>query len=127
MANIEIFGTLVRNDNNTNRDKIVQGSQVEGGYFVCSTLPTSGTWANGQLCYCTGDSQFYQYDGSTWVVANLGGGGGVDASETWTFTLEDGSTVTKKIVTALGGGTTTEEWTFTYEDGSTVTKKVVIE
>ena len=43
MANIEIFGTLVRNDDNTNRDKIVQGSQVEGGYFVCSAKPTSGT------------------------------------------------------------------------------------
>jgi hypothetical protein len=43
MANIEIFGTLVRNDNNTNRDKIVQGTQVEGGYFVCASVPTSGT------------------------------------------------------------------------------------
>lgn len=64
MANIEIFGTLVRNDDNTNRDKIVQGNQVEGGYFVCSSKPTSGVWANGQLCYCTEDKKFYQYNGS---------------------------------------------------------------
>ena len=74
MANIEIFGTLIRNDNNTNRDKIVQGSQVEGGYFVCSTLPASGTWTTGQLCYCTGDSKFYQYNRTAWVEAKMGGG-----------------------------------------------------
>jgi hypothetical protein len=127
MANIEIFGTLIRNDNNTNRDKIVQGSQVEGGYFVCSTLPTSGTWTTGQLCYCTGDSKFHQYDGTAWAVANLGGSGAVDLTETWTFTLEDGTVITKNVVTVLGAGTATEDWTFTHEDGSTVTKKVVIE
>ena len=72
MANIEIFGTLVRNDDGTNRDKIVQGSQVEGGYFVCSAKPTSGTWQTGQLCYCTGDSKFYQYNGSSWAEKTFG-------------------------------------------------------
>ena len=69
MANIEIFGTLVRNDNNTNRDKIVQATQVEGGYFVCTSIPTVGTWKTGQLCYCTGDSKFYQYNGTSWAIA----------------------------------------------------------
>jgi hypothetical protein len=69
VANIEIFGTLVRNDNNTNRDKIVQATQVEGGYFVCASIPTAGTWKTGQLCYCTGDSKFYQYNGTSWVIA----------------------------------------------------------
>lgn len=72
MANIEIFGTLVRNDGGTNRDKIVQGTQVEGGYFVCNTLPTQGTWATGQLCYCESDSKFYQYNGTNWVEKIFG-------------------------------------------------------
>lgn len=69
MANIEIFGTLVRNDNNTNKDKIVQGNQVDGGYFVCETLPAEGIWKEGQLCYCTADSNFYQYKQNKWVVS----------------------------------------------------------
>jgi hypothetical protein len=69
MANIEIFGTLVRNDNNTNRDKIVKGSQVEGGYFVCETLPSEGTWLTGQLCYCK--NKFYKYNGSKWAEYNI--------------------------------------------------------
>lgn len=72
MANIEIFGTLVRNDDNTNRDKIVQGYQVEGGYFVCESLPTTGTWATGQLCYCQADNKFYQYNGTNWVEKEFG-------------------------------------------------------
>ena len=71
MANIEIFGTLVRNDNNTNRDKIVKGSQVEGGYFVCDTPPSTGTWLTGQLCYCSSVGKFYKYNGSQWVVHNM--------------------------------------------------------
>ena len=71
MANIEIFGTLVRNDNNTNRDKIVNGSQVEGGYFVCEALPTNGTWTEGQLCYCQADNKFYIYNGTTWEESKL--------------------------------------------------------
>jgi hypothetical protein len=56
MANINIYGTLVRT---TESDKIVQGSQVEGGYFVCEALPTWGSI--GQLCYCSADKKFYQY------------------------------------------------------------------
>ena len=70
---INISGTLVRNTGGA--DKIVDGKEVEGGYFVCETLPSTGSyWTTGQLCYCTGDSQFYQYNGSTWEPANLGGG-----------------------------------------------------
>lgn len=72
MANIEIFGTLVRNDNNTNRDKIVQAAQVEGGYFVCESLPSTGTWATGQLCYVAGTvNKFYKYSGTAWVETSL--------------------------------------------------------
>lgn len=28
---------------------------------------------NGSLCYCTADSKFYQYNGTSWVEAKLGG------------------------------------------------------
>lgn len=68
MANINIYGTLVRP---VESDKIVNGSQVEGGYFVCSALPSWG--AKGQLCYCTNDSKFYQHNGTSWVDARLDG------------------------------------------------------
>ena len=68
MANINIYGTLVRP---VESDKIVNGSQVEGGYFVCSALPSWG--AKGQLCYCTDDSKFYQHNGTNWVDARLDG------------------------------------------------------
>lgn len=71
MADIKIYGTLVRD---VEADKIVKGKQVEGGYFVCDTLPTTGDWELGQLCYCRGDGKFHQYIGSTWIEANLGGG-----------------------------------------------------
>lgn len=56
MANINIYGTLIRT---TESDKIVRGSQVEGGYFPCEELPSWGDI--GQLCYCTKDKKFYQY------------------------------------------------------------------
>lgn len=72
---INISGTLVRNRGGI--DKIVDGKEVEGGYFVCETLPTWGT--TGQLCYCTGTeanpiNKFYQYNGtsSSWVVKDFG-------------------------------------------------------
>jgi hypothetical protein len=66
MANINIYGTLVRP---VDSDKIVQGSQVEGGYFTCNNLPTTGAWTSGQLCYCTSTSKFYQYNGTSWIEA----------------------------------------------------------
>lgn len=64
MADIKIYGTLIRDDDT----KIVRGSQVEGGYFVCSSLPTTGSWTTGQLCYCTADGgKTYRYNGKSWV------------------------------------------------------------
>lgn len=65
MADIKLYGTLIRDDD-TNTQKIVNASQVAGGYFVCPSKPTSGVWANGQLCYCTEDKKFYQYNGTDW-------------------------------------------------------------
>lgn len=69
MADIKLYGTLIRDDS-TNEQKIVRAPQVEGGYFVCSTLPSWGEL--GQLCYCTNDLKFYQYSGDNkWEVASF--------------------------------------------------------
>lgn len=66
---INISGTYVRNLPYEQGAKIVDGKEVEGGYFVCESLPSWGTI--GQLCYCTGSAdspinKFYKYDGSSW-------------------------------------------------------------
>lgn len=65
MADIKIYGTLVRDVNYNTPEKIVRGYQVEGGYFVCEELPSWGDV--GQLCYCSTDKKFYQFDGTNWV------------------------------------------------------------
>ena len=67
MADIKIYGKLVRSNSDTDGSiNIVRGNQVEGGYFACSEAPTTGTWQTGQLCYSTNDLKFYQYDGAAW-------------------------------------------------------------
>ena len=52
------------------------------------------------------------------------------SSEDWTFTLENGNTVTKKVVLTSSdikaGNYTPESWSFVLENGNTVTKKVVL-
>lgn len=63
---------------------VVDGTSVEGGYFVTPSIEITSTGEAGKipsyaciegaLCYCTGDSKFYQHDGTTWVEAKLGGG-----------------------------------------------------
>ena len=68
---INISGTYVRNLDGA---KIVDGKEVEGGYFVCESLPNWGTI--GQLCYCTGTEEvpvnkFYQYNGTAWVDSGV--------------------------------------------------------
>lgn len=42
---------------------VISGDAVKGGYFVTDTLANIPSWSNitGALCYCTGDSKFYQY------------------------------------------------------------------
>ena len=50
-------------------------------------------------------------------------GGGSDETENWTFTLSDGSTITR---TVLINTTTYENWTFTLSDGSAYTRNVGI-
>ena len=79
-SNIKLYGTLIRDDD-TNTQKIVNANQVAGGYFVCASVPTSGTWLTGQLCYCTADSKFYQYNGSSWQEKEFGGTNATDSAD----------------------------------------------
>ena len=56
---------------------VVDGSAVEGGYFVTDSIEVTSLGEPGKipeyacvfgaLCYCTADSNFYQYNGLTWV------------------------------------------------------------
>ena len=68
---INISGTYVRNLDGA---KIVDGKEVEGGYFTCQNIPSWGTL--GQLCFCTGTettpiNKFYKYDGKAWQEHNI--------------------------------------------------------
>ena len=61
---------------NSSSGIVVQGTAVAGGYFVTSSIAAIPSHAKitGQLCYNTGDSQFYQYDGTNWTPAAFGTG-----------------------------------------------------
>lgn len=58
---------------NLNTGIVVKGTAVEGGYFVIDTKENIPDYAciTGTLCYFTGKSKFYQYNGSDWEEANL--------------------------------------------------------
>ena len=53
---------------------VISGDAVKGGYFVTDTLENIPSWSNvtGTLCYCTADSKFYQYNGSSWQEKEFG-------------------------------------------------------
>ena len=87
-SNIKLYGTLIRDDD-TNTQKIVNANQVAGGYFVCASVPTSGTWLTGQLCYCTADSKFYQYNGSSWQEKKFGINATSDANKLYLVGAKD--------------------------------------
>jgi hypothetical protein len=69
---------------NGNGGIVVKGTAVSGGYFVTNSIDVTATGETGKipdyacvegaLCYCTGDSQFYQYhkpegaDKGEWAV-----------------------------------------------------------
>ena len=59
---------------NSNGGILISGDAVKGGYFVTDTLDNIPSWTKvpGTLCYCTADSKFYQYNGSTWEEATFG-------------------------------------------------------
>lgn len=53
---------------------VISGDAVKGGYFVTDTIANIPSWSNvtGTLCYCTNDSKFYQYNGSSWQEKEFG-------------------------------------------------------
>ena len=53
---------------------VISGDAVKGGYFVTDTIDNIPSWSSvaGTLCYCTADSKFYQYNGSSWQEKNFG-------------------------------------------------------
>jgi hypothetical protein len=59
---------------------LTDAEYIKGGYFVvdtyqalagytAATKTVDGTIVNGSLCFCTADSKFYQFNGTTWVAA----------------------------------------------------------
>ena len=78
---------------NSSSGIVVQGTAVAGGYFVIDKIANIPNHAKvkGQLCYCTSDSQFYQYNGSSWAVAKLGGSG--EYLSTGTTTIRGGARI----------------------------------
>ena len=56
---------------NTANGYLTEATNVKGGFFVIdnlANLPNTYQAVAGVLCYCTGNSKFYQYDGSSWNV-----------------------------------------------------------
>ena len=56
---------------------LLDAKNVKGTFVVVAStaerdaLPAATT-VNGSLCYCTADSKFYQYNGSSWQEKNFG-------------------------------------------------------
>ena len=59
---------------------VVDGKYVKGGFVVVSNIEERNALkgsngkniVNGSLCYCTADSKFYQYNGSSWQEKEFG-------------------------------------------------------
>lgn len=55
---------------------LLDAKNVKGTYVVVAStterdaLPAA-TRVKGSLCYCTADSKFYQYNGSSWAVCQF--------------------------------------------------------
>lgn len=58
---------------NTTDGYLCEGKDIKGSYFVVSAIANASAaiTQTGSLCFCTGDSKFYQYNGSSWVVASF--------------------------------------------------------
>lgn len=59
---------------NSNGGILISGDAVKGGYFVTDAVENIPSWANteGTLCYCTSNSKFYQYNGTSWTEKDFG-------------------------------------------------------
>lgn len=68
-----IVNTNIENQTN---GYLLDAKNVKGGYIVVNStterdsLPAA-TIVNGSLCYCTADSKFYKYNGSTWTACQF--------------------------------------------------------
>ena len=59
---------------------VVDCKYVKGGFVVVSNIEERDALkgsngeniVNGSLCYCTADSKFYQYNGSSWQEKEFG-------------------------------------------------------
>ena len=84
--------------------------------------------AVGQKVYSQPEEPMDAPDGSIWIDTDEADS--FSFAEDWVFTLDDGSTVTKKVMLVGDSGSSNvgnyEEWTFMLTDGTTVTKKVVV-
>lgn len=51
---------------NTADGYLCEGTDIRGGYFTIDAIAniSSKITQIGSLCYCTGDSKFYQFDGT---------------------------------------------------------------
>jgi hypothetical protein len=65
---------------NSGEGIVASGVDIEGGYFAIDSIANIPSYANvlGTLCYVTGTEEnpvnkFYQYNGTEWVEADLGG------------------------------------------------------
>jgi hypothetical protein len=101
---------------NTASGTVASAVDIEGGYFSVNSLTDIPNHAKvtGALCYCISDSSFYQYNGTAWNKANLGGGlSGGTLSGPLTVTGGDSATAGKIILSQSGTGQITDSGTST--------------
>lgn len=70
-----IVNTNIENHGN---GYLIDSKNVKGSYIVTASITErdklpAATIIKGSLCFCQEDSKFYQYNGSSWSEANLGG------------------------------------------------------
>lgn len=89
-----IVNTKIENQTN---QYLLDAKNVKGSFVVVANINErnelpAATIINGSLCYCTEDSKFYQYNGTTWEEKEFGTGGSADVAakaNTIRVTMED--------------------------------------
>ena len=120
---------------------LLDAKNVKGTFVVVAStternaLPAATT-VNGSLCYCTADSKFYQYNGSSWQEKEFGTNATNDAYNlgyydtitknsdgTYTITRQTGylvldGVIEKNASVTQNGSTSTYRYTFDIVSGS---------